>query len=64
MRILRLTFDELLSRTQIDFFMDSATSDVKIGQELMEGGRFSGTKSSKVSTMVFVSGESVCVCVF
>ena len=43
--------------------MDSATSDVKIGQELMEGGRFSGTKSSKVSTMVFVSGESVCVCV-
>jgi hypothetical protein len=27
-------------------------------------GRFSGTKSSKVSTMVFVSGESVYVCVF
>ena len=43
--------------------MDSATSYVKNGQELMEGGRFSGTKSSKVSTLVFVSGESVCVCV-
>ena len=41
--------------------MDSATSDVKIGQEPMEVGRFSGTKSSKVSTMVFVPGESVCV---
>ena len=57
-------FYELLSCTQIDFFMDSATSDVKIGQELTEGGHFRGTKSSKVSTMVFVSGESVCVCVF
>ena len=40
--------------------MDSATSDVKISIELMEGGRFSGTKSSKVSTMVFVSGECAC----